>query len=199
MHTTYTDGSGTVEDYFEYASLHGYESIVFTEHVRMNMSYDFDAFLEDIKAARQKFPWIMALAGAEAKILPGGLLDIPDNVSSKIEVICIACHSFPGNIRLYEKSFQKLLGDSRWGNHIRVWVHPGRFLRRMGLLDGNLENIGSLIRLGADRGVFIENNIKNNLPPASLLNGIHPDMIVVGCDAHSPSELGMLRACAAPD
>ncbi|MDA8387812.1 MAG: PHP domain-containing protein [Nitrospiraceae bacterium] len=194
VHTGYTDGSSTVGDYFEWAALHGYESIIFTEHARLNISYDFDAFLEDIRAAGRRFPRIRPLAGAEARLLPGGGLDISDDVSSKIQVICIACHSFPGDIRLYERSFEALLTNDKWDSHIRVWVHPGRFLRRLGLLDRNLENIGNLIRLGVNKGVFIENNVKDNLPPHSLLNGIHPDMIAVGCDAHCVDELGVLRA-----
>lgn len=192
VHTGYTDGQSTVGDYFEWAAPRGYEAIIFTEHARADISYDFGAFLDDIEDAGKRFPWITAVAGAETKLLPGGRLDISDDVSSMVRVIGIACHSFPGDIGLYERSFEALLKSGGYDGHILVWVHPGRFLKRLGLLDGNTERLAALVRMAARKGVFIERSLREGLPPGRALKGIPPGMVVTGCDAHSTGELERL-------
>ena len=92
LHTNYTDGLSSIEDYCLWASRNGCDTIVFTEHVRKELSYDFYSFLSDIENAKRKFPNMDIWVGVEAKILLDGELDISDEVLPKIEIICFACH-----------------------------------------------------------------------------------------------------------
>ena len=139
LHTNYTDGLNSIEDYFCYASRKKFKTIVFTEHVRENMKYNFDDFYNEIKRIENDFETVNAFIGVESKILPNGSLDVPDSILPKIDLLCFACHSFPDDINLYAEAFKKVFVDPKWKPFIRVWVHPGRFLQRIGLSRHNID------------------------------------------------------------
>lgn len=185
LHTNYTDGLSSVEDYCIWASKNGYDSVVFTEHVRKKISYDFHSFLSDIENARHEFPDLDIWVGVEAKVLSPIGLDIPDEILSEIQIVCFACHSFPKDVGLYERAFEKLFSDSRWKEHIRVWVHPGSFLKCLGLIDDYLYLLDRLISFARREGVFIEQNLKYELPPRPIIKNIPRSNLVKGLDAHS--------------
>lgn len=188
LHTNYTDGLNSVEDYFRYALGEEFKTIIFTEHVRKNLSYNFGAFINNINKI-EKMSTIKAIVGVEAKILPGGKLDISDNLLSMVEVICFACHSFHFDIELYKSSFINLFKDKKWKNHIRVWVHPGRFLKSYGASKEGLNILEELINIAVAEDIFIEKNLKEKLPPSVVLNNISPSNIIIGYDAHSIEEI----------
>ena len=192
LHTNYTDGASTVEDYCLWASENGYSHLVFTEHVRKELSYDFEGFLSDIRDAGRRFVNLNIRAGVEAKLLPGGGLDIPQEILPDIEVICFACHSFPSDLDLYASSFRKLFSDTRWKNHVRIWVHPGYFFKRLGIMEAGLSLLNELADYAIKEGIFVEHNIRHKLPPESVLKNIPKHSIITGLDAHSVEDLGKL-------
>ncbi len=55
LHTNYTDGLNNIHDYFNYASKEGIKTIVFTEHVRRHITYNFDDFYSEIKKNEDDF------------------------------------------------------------------------------------------------------------------------------------------------
>jgi histidinol phosphatase-like PHP family hydrolase len=189
IHTNYTDGKSSVIDYFEFAFKNNNKVIIFTEHVRKNLGYDFDGFVKEIKEANEFYPQISVFIGCEAKLLPGGDLDIPLEILANVDVICFACHSFPKDLELYKFSLRKLFLDDKWRNHIRVWVHPGRFLKKLQILDRNLYILQELIEFAISEGVFIEKNLREKLPPIEIIKNIPNDNIILGYDAHSINEL----------
>ena len=191
LHTDYTDGLNNIEDYFCYASKNKFKTIVFTEHVRDKMTYNFDDFYNEIKKNEKNFETVTAVVGAESKILPNGSLDIPDNILPKIDILCLACHSFPDDINLYAEAFKKVFVDTKWKPFIRVWVHPGRFIQRIGLSRHNIDIFQSLINTAIDEGVFIEDNLKQKLLLGNIIDSTPSETLVVGHDAHSVSELDM--------
>jgi len=193
IHTNYTDGISNVNAYFEYASQNNIDVIIFTEHVRKDLKYDFDTFVEDVREKNRKFPKIRSFVGCEAKLLPGGGLDIPINILSKINVISFACHSFPQDLELYRLSFKKLFANDEWKSFTRVWVHPGRFLKKLNILDKNLGTLEELVNIALSEGVLIEENLKEALPPTEVLKSIPAENIIVGYDAHSIQELDAIR------
>jgi len=193
IHTDYTDGISSVNDYFEYASQNNINVIIFTEHVRRNLRYDFDTFVEDVRDKNRGFTKIQTFIGCEAKLLPGGDLDIPINILSKINVICFACHSFPQDLELYRLSFKKLFADNQWKSYIRIWVHPGRFLQKLNILDKNLKTLEELVNVALSEGILIEKNLREALPPIEILEKIPYDNIVLGYDAHSVDELEIIK------
>ncbi len=189
LHTNHTDGLNNIEDYFCYASKKRFKTIVFTEHVRKNITYNFDDFYSEIKRIENNYEAVNAVVGVESKILPDGSIDIPDSILSKIDILCFACHSFPDDINLYAEAFKKVFVDTKWKAFIRVWVHPGRFIQRIGLSRHNIDIFQSLINTAIDEGVFIENNLKQELLLRNIIKSIPSGSLVVGHDAHSVSEL----------
>ena len=189
LHTNYTDGLNSIEDYFRYASKNKFETIVFTEHVRKKISYNFDDYFSEIRRTETKFENVNAIVGVESKIFPDGSIDIPDSILPMIDLLCFACHSFPDDITLYEEAFKEVFVDAKWKSFIRVWVHPGRYLQRIGLTKHNTDIFHGLLNTAVGEGVFIENNLKQVVLLRNIIESIPSESLVVGHDAHSVSEL----------
>jgi len=193
IHTNYTDGRSSIKEYFEYADRNKFKYLIFTEHVRKNLSYDFNSFVEDIKKINQDFSSVKVIWGCEAKILPGGDLDIPETVLSQIQIVCFACHSFPVDIEIYRESLRKLFSSKEYKNYIKVWVHPGLFLKRNNMLQNSLEVLRELTEIAILNNIFIEKNLKYLLPPLEILSEIPQEFIILGCDAHSIEDLEEIK------
>jgi len=189
LHTNYTDGLNSIEDYFRYASKNKFETIVFTEHVRKKISYNFEDYFSEIRRTETKFENVNAIVGVESKIFPDGSIDIPDSILPMIDLLCFACHSFPDDITLYEEAFKEVFVDAKWKSFIRVWVHPGRYLQRIGLTKHNTDIFHGLLNTAVDEGVYIENNLKQVVLLRNIIESIPSESLVVGHDAHSVSEL----------
>ena len=189
FHTIYTDGTSNIKEYFDFAFRHNVYTIIFTEHVRKRMSYNFNEFLQEIKKTETLYPDIKTIVGVETKIMPGGVLDIPTEILDKIQLICFACHSFVDNIFLYQKSFEKLFCEKKWENYIRVWVHPGRFLKRRNLLKTHITVLKNLLNLAEKEGILIEYNLKEQLPPHNIISFYDRQKIIIGYDTHNVNEI----------
>ena len=86
MHTNYTDGHSSIEDYFIEAQRKGLKFIALTEHVRRTLTYDYAEFREEVYRCGKKFDIAFAV-GAEAKVLNvDGELDISEEVLSLIHI-----------------------------------------------------------------------------------------------------------------
>lgn len=190
IHTNYTDGLSTVKDYFSYAADNHIRTIIFAEHVRKKLSYKFEALLHDIDHAKRLFPDIKPIVGVEAKVLPGGNLDIPEEILGEIQVICFACHAFPDNLSLYKESLYSLFLAEEWKKYIRVWVHPGRFCSKRPLLAQCTDVLEELARLAVSSGIFLEKNLKE---PDHVPGDIYAERVIVGYDAHSVNDLVQYR------
>ena len=182
LHTFYTDGKLSVEDHFRFCTENGVKTLMFTEHVRKELKYSFRDFVAEIKACGKKYSEVNYLIGAEAKILPGGGLDIPEEILNDISLIAFACHGFPDNTNLWFDSFSKLFEDKRWKNYYRVYVHPGRFLQKRNWLEDHTPLLEKLIQKAISEGVYVEQNKREMLPPASII--LPSDKSIVGFDIH---------------
>lgn len=190
VHTTYTDGLSTVSELCERASQLRIPLLAFTEHVRRDITYDFDRFAREVREAAKAYN-LHALVGCEAKILEGGALDAPDSVLESCEYVLAAVHSFAGGVALYQRSVQVALGDSR----VSGWAHPGAFPARIGAtVDVDwLEDLFAQMRRNS---VLLEVNCRRNCPPASWMEAVRTSgvALVRGSDVHSCRELlGVLR------
>ncbi len=155
---------------------------MFTEHVRKELKYSFKDFAEEIKECGKKYPDVNYLIGAEAKVLTGGGLDIPEEILSDISLIAFACHGFPDDANLWFDSFSKLFEADRWKNKYRVYVHPGRFLQKRNWLEEHTSLLEKLIHKAIAEGVYVEQNKREMLPPSSIILPV--DKSIVGFDIH---------------
>lgn len=182
LHTYYTDGKLSVEDHFRFCDENGVKTLMFTEHVRKELKYSFSDFVSEIKECAKKYPVVNYLVGAEAKVLPGGGLDIPEEILNDISLIAFACHGFPDDVNLWFDSFSKLFEDERWKNHYRVYVHPGRFLQKRNWLEEHIPLLENLIQKAIAQGVYAEQNKREMLPPTSII--LPAAQKIIGFDIH---------------
>jgi putative hydrolase len=189
IHTNYTDGKLTVEDYFNFAQANGIKTLVFTEHVRINLDYSFDLFINEVTTVSEKYQSVNFVIGAEAKILPDMTLDISGEVYDKIDLLAIACHRFPNDTDLYFNSLMKIFEQKR--NIPAVFVHPGRYFKKRYINDQNYR-FQNLIDFATLNGVYIENNKRENLPNENI--SIPKKNEVIGFDVHGYSELNLFKS-----
>lgn len=187
IHTSYTDGKNTVFEICEVASRLNIPLIAFTEHVRKNISYDFNQFLIDIERAREEYPEIIILSGVEAKVLPTGLLDVESWILKEVDYPIFAFHSFPSDLNLYIESLKRVVKNY---SEINSWAHPGLFLIRNNLRVSRTMLLDILSHLKS-HDVVLEINKKYSLPPREWLDlasavGLET---VNGNDIHSITEL----------
>ena len=186
VHTNYTDGQNSVFEICERARELGIPLLAFTEHVRRDLTYDFNEFLSDIERAREEFPELIILSGIEAKVLPDGSLDVEDEIIKQVDYPIFAFHSFPRNRELYVGCLKKAIKNK----YVNAWAHPGLFLQRTGfsLTVDELEEIFNLMR---KHDVLLEINRRYCLPEKEWMNlamqmGVR---MVRGDDVHSIGEL----------
>lgn len=185
IHTNYTDGKGSVDEYCKKAVELGIPLIAFTEHVRKKLNYDFNAYLGDIDNAREQYDLII-LSGCEAKVLPDGNLDVEDSLLKQVDYPIFAFHSFPIDIDVFLDALYSALKNP----YVNTWAHPGMFLKKSELIlpEGELPKIFSAVR---DNDILIELNRKYNVPPDRWINLAKHDQMnfVRGSDCHCVEEL----------
>ena len=190
LHTDYTDGYSSIHDYLEYASNHRLESVVFTEHVHLDLAYDFNAFCRELDKKKKMFPELDVWLGIEAKILANGKLDVPPEVRERVDLLCIACHSFPPDADLYFQVMTRVF-QNEWTDKVRIWVHPGLlFLRhpQLQMVENWQQKMADLVGLANRLGIFGEINLKYDLPTA-LFPWSWFELTLTGLDAHSTADL----------
>lgn len=187
VHTSYTDGKNSVFEMCARAKEISLPLIAFTEHVRKNLSYDFNEFLSDIERAREESPELIILSGFEAKVLPDCTLDVEKSLFEDVDYPIFAFHSFPNDRGLYLECLKKVIKNP----HVNTWAHPGLFLRKKGY-KLEREELMEVFRLMERHDVLLEINGKYKLPPKEWIKlaGWSGVNFVRGSDAHSVDEVG---------
>ena len=186
MHTSFTDGKNTVFEICREAAMLNTPLIAFTEHVRRELTYDFNRYLEEIEKARNSFPEIIILSGIEAKVLPGGELDVEPEIIKLVDYKLFAFHSFPPDKQLYIYSLEKVVSKYP----VDGWAHPGLFLHRNNIVLSP-EEIESILKVLKNIDILIEINSKYRMPPKEWIKkavklGLN---FVNGNDIHSVNDL----------
>lgn len=185
VHTNYTDGKNSVFELCQEFKNLGIPLVAFTEHVRKELTYDFNQFLEDIEKAREEFDLII-LSGCEAKVLPSGELDVEDGILRNVDYPIFAFHSFPEDIDLYTKCLKSVLKNK----YVNTWAHPGAFLLRKGLELPEKELI-KIFKLMGEQDVLLEINRKYSVPSEKWISMArrYNVRMVKGSDVHSIEDL----------
>lgn len=182
-HTDLTDGQPTVEDYVRYAAEHALDRVIFLEHIRRAPSYDIEQFAADAQAWGERLN-VPVTVGFEAKVLPGGDLDIDDAHLAFADVIGIAEHGFPDDADLWEASLRRAFVEHGGKERVAVWVHPGLWLKKTRRLESHRALYFDLLDAAQRAGVLIEQNARHGLIADDLVEHIRPDRFVRGIDAH---------------
>jgi len=185
IHTSRTDGNNRVAKYCEIASEYLIPLLAFTEHVSIELTYDFNEFLEEIDAARSQYDLII-LSGCEAKVLPDGSLNAPDCVIEEVDYPIFSFHGFPGDLDLYLDCLKSVFQDKR----VNTWAHPGHFLARQ-KMEIDSDALKDIMKQMMHNNILLEVNRKYNLPEKGWVEEAERIglMIVRGSDVHSIEEL----------
>lgn len=185
LHTSYTDGENTVEEMCEQAVRNGLRLLVFSEHVRRALRYDYEALLGDIERARARFP-LTLLAGCETKVLDvDGSLDVSESVLAACEIVIASFHSFPHE---HKAAYLTALTNALRHPRVDIWGHPTLFLRRRGisLEDHEIREVAAVCR---EENVLVEQSLLYGLPDARFVELAEGVTYVESSDAHSTARL----------
>jgi putative hydrolase len=205
IHTTFTDGSSTIEEYIQTGINCRLQAIVFTEHVRKTSPWYLE-FVETIETLRGSYKNNLDIFhGIETKILnTDGELDATDEMLDTAELVLGSVHRFPGhnsapavaNYHLSEKEFAKTeleLGKAILKNpDVDVLAHPGGMFMRYFKKNVPLGFMEELIDITNRHHRAIEINssylkdISLDTEPFLRMN----PRISPGSDAHKKDELG---------
>jgi DNA polymerase (family X) len=200
MHTSATDGKGTIAEMADAARALRYEYIAITDHSkRVTMARGFDA-----KRLREQWrtidEWnasaggggLTILKSVELDILETGKLDLPDDVLAEADYVVATVHY--GTNQTERQLTRRLVGaaEHRW---IDAIGHPTG--RRLGQREPYPLDFDALARACAAAGCLLELNghpermdLPDTLAAAAKQRGVR---FVLSTDSHQPSNLPFMQ------
>lgn len=198
MHSTWTDGTATVEEMAEAAKARGYAYIAVTDHsqrVTVAGGLTPDKVLrqwEAIDRIAAETDGIRILKGIEVDILEQGGLDLPDEVLAQADWVVASVHF--GQNQSRERITQRIL-DALRNPYVCAIAHPtGRLLGERPAYEVDLE---AVLATAAECGKALELNahprrldLNDTACAAAKRHGVP---IVISTDAHSINGLDAMR------
>ena len=198
MHTSATDGKGTIEDMAHAARALGYEYIAITDHSkRVTMALGLDA-----KRLREQWKAIDAwnassrgftiLRSVELDILENGKLDLPDDVLADADYVVATIHY---GLNQGEKELTRRLVGAAEHPWVDAIGHPTG--RLVGKREPYAFDFDALCRACAATGCLLELNghpERMDLPDTLAAAGKHQGVrFVLSTDSHQPGNLPFMK------
>ncbi len=159
MHSTFSDGSASIEAMAEAAKERGHEYIAITDHassmgmVKGLKTTNIKEFLKSIERARKKVPGIQILAGTEVDIGPDGTLYLDDDILSQLDIVVASVHQYFKQSR--EEATKRLVKVLK-NPYVTILGHPtGRLLGKRDGIDVDMEVV---LQTALQTGTWIELN-----------------------------------------
>ncbi|MCY2963201.1 MAG: DNA polymerase/3'-5' exonuclease PolX [Planctomycetota bacterium] len=198
MHTTATDGAGTIREMIDAAKARGLEYIAITDHSqRVSMANGLDAtrlraHWKEIERVRGEVSGIEVLKGIECDILEDATLDLPDDVLAEADWVIAVLHY--GLKQPREQIMKRLLAAIR-NPHVHVIGHlTGRIVGKRPPADMNVDEV---LRAAADHGKWIEINAHPSRLDIDDVGAAQArDLgipIVINTDSHTVNGLDVMR------
>ena len=192
-HTTWSDGSESIEAMARHAAALGWQYLAITDHSkRLTIARGLDetrlaSQLDEVARLNEAGLGIRILSGSEVDILEDGSLDLPDSILSRLDVVVISVHSKFNLSR--EQQTERIL-RALDHDHVTFLAHPtGRLLLERDPYEVDIDRVLEHIR---QRGCYVELNAH---PLRLDLNDIHCRKakalgipVVINNDAHSLSD-----------
>jgi len=179
VHTERTDGTDAVGELVEFAVENGFPLLGIAEHVRRDLTYDFDALYDETKrlAGERDLP---AVVGCEAKVLDSdGTLDASPETLDRADIVYAAFHGTPFSRDEYLDSVLATLSNPA----VDVWAHPFSYAERKGyeFTDEEYAAVADALR---DNGVLFESNLRKPTRRSIDRPGFRNVRRIVGYDLH---------------
>src|SRR5690348_356087 len=200
MHTSATDGKGTIEDMAHAARALGYEYIAITDHskrVTMALGLDPKRLREqwatiDERNATSRAGGFTILKSVELDILENGKLDLPDDVLAEADYVVATVHY---GLTQSEKDLTRRLVGAAEHPWVDAIGHPtGRML---GKRESYRFDFEALIRACIDHGCALEidghperMDLPDTLAAAAKQRGVR---FVLSTDSHQPGNLPFMK------
>ncbi|WP_214892220.1 DNA polymerase/3'-5' exonuclease PolX [Exiguobacterium sp. H66] len=204
MHTTWSDGTLSVEELVDACAARGYSWMAITDHsqyMKFVNGLTIDRLRKqrvEIEAARKKHPDMTILCGVEMDILPDGSLDYEDEFLQEMDYVIASIHS---KFDQTETEIMQRLENACRNPYVSLIAHPtGRIIGRR---EGYAVNVDRLIELAAETGTALElnaNPARFDLTAASLAKAKAAGVkMMINTDTHRPEmledmKLGVLHA-----
>src|SRR5882724_10828564 len=198
MHTSATDGKGTIEDMAHAARALGYQYIAITDHSkRVTMALGLDA-----KRLREQWKAVDAwnatsrgftiLKGVELDILENGKLDLPDDVLAEADYVVATIHY---GINQTEKELTRRLVGAAEHEWVDAIGHPTG--RLVGKREPYAFDFEAVCRACTATGCLLELNghpermdLPDTLAAAAKQHGVR---FVLSTDSHQPGTLPFMK------
>ena len=199
MHTTATDGRGTLEEMAEAARALGYDYIAITDHSKaMAMTFGLDEkrvtdFARTVRRLNESGDLgIRVFSGLECDILKDGAMDIESDALAELDIVIGSVHS---HMALEPAAMTERLLAALECPHLTAIGHPtGRLLLHR---DPFAFDFDAVINEAIRQGVWLEINAS---PERLDLNAAHiraarakGAKFIVNTDAHHPKSLDNMR------
>jgi len=198
MHTSATDGKGTIEDMAHAARGLGYEYIAITDHskrVTMALGLDAKRLREQWKATdawNASSRGFTILRSVELDILENGRLDLPDEVLAEADYVVATIHY---GLNQGEKELTRRLVGAAEHPWVDAIGHPTG--RLVGKREPYAFDFDALCRACAATGCLLELNghpermdLPDTLAAAGKQHGVR---FVLSTDSHQPGNLSFMK------
>ena len=197
LHTTYTDGKGSIREMALAAKAKGYDYIAVTDHTKhLTIAHGLDEKrirqqLEEIDRLNEELKGITVLKSAEVDILADGTLDLPDSILKELDLTVCAVH-YKMNLSKEEQTARIL--KAMQNPYFTILAHPtGRLINLREPCELDME---AIINACGQNSIILELNAQ---PDRLDLNDIHCKMakeagvkIAISTDAHSVNDLELM-------
>ncbi|RYL93824.1 DNA polymerase/3'-5' exonuclease PolX [Sporolactobacillus sp. THM7-4] len=159
MHSTWSDGSYTVQEMADAMRAKGYEYACLTDHSRSLRvaggltEYQLMKQLEEVERINAQYNDFRIFSGVEMDILPDGRLDYPDDILKSLDFVIASIHSSFSQTR---EAIMKRLEIACLNPYVRLIAHPTG--RMPGRRKGYAVDVDRLIELAQVTGTALELN-----------------------------------------
>lgn len=209
-HTVYSHGHGSVEDNVKAAISLGLKEIAITDHGFMHDFYgvrrmDLQNMIDDVKAARKKYPQIKIYLGLEANLIDGtGRVDIEDYDNEWLDILVCGYHKCTRSTsvkNLLSFGFPNFISGLTKFSVKQVVKNTDAYIKaieryKIDIIShpnyGIKTDVKEIAKAAAHYGTFLElNGKKVSMTDEEIESILDTDCnIIVDSDAHSPQKVG---------
>ncbi|MFW6121036.1 MAG: DNA polymerase/3'-5' exonuclease PolX [Petrotogales bacterium] len=198
VHSTWSDGSDSVEDIAVFAKKQGFSFIGIADHsqsLKVAFGLSGDDVLKKIKEidkVNEKMSGFRVFSGTECDIKPDGSLDYSNKILEKFDFVYAAIHS---RFKMSKREMTQRVTRAMENEYVNILAHPTcRLIGRREPIEIDIEKI---IDAARDTHTFLEINA---FPDRLDMTDIHIRVakeknasFIIGTDAHSIDHLRYIR------
>jgi len=198
VHSNWSDGKAPIAEMAAAARARGYAYMAITDHSQhVTVAHGLDAArlsrqIDEIDRLNDRLQGFTVLKGAEVDILADGLLDLPDRILSRLDLVVAAVHY---KFDLSRKAQTERIIRAMDNRHMSILAHPtGRLIGERDAYEVDME---AIIAAARERGCHLEVNAD---PDRLDLTDIHAHAaksagvkLAISTDAHSTGGFGNIR------